>query len=751
VTAIGLKLLDAGKEEVTSIALENGAPNDGADTAGVTAEVSPAGIGVPEWSIDTDQVSLTTEGAVATFTAKPEAAVGSYQANISCLGVTKALEVQVSAHVHSWDEGTVTTPATCTQAGIRTKTCGRCGSVTDSAIQAKGHSYSDYKCSACDDVQASVTLDKASAYAGAGESIQLHAYLSGQKDNGTETSNEQADDNVTWSVDGTSAGKGVTVTNGLVSIPGNMQAGDTITVTAGKHGKTASAEITVISLELQDAEGHAVSSISLDPYDTVNAKNTADITAVLQPGTLNGTVTWSTEAENITVSQDGQKATITAATAAAIGEHTVTAAYSDTTGSYTRELTVKVIAHEHDYGDGEVTTPATCTQAGIRTYTCSKCLGQKEASIDATGHAYSDYKCGTCGYVDVSLALDKSTVYAKAGSTVQLHAYLSGQKDNETAASNEQADGDVTWGIDETAAANGAGITSGSVSIPEDAQPGDTVVATAAKHGVSASATIVVVGISLSVKDGSESTDTSVTLDDRSEETADRSATLTATLDPASLPGSVTWEIADNDSVSLQSDGNTAGLSLTETAAAGTYTVTASYGECRKTFDVIVKTDPLKGVSLDTAAKDRSWDEIHAILQAGRAADYGLTTAGTLLPGGWYVVGSSTSNGVDSLRIWRKTNVGNMNWDNANSTANSYYNTFNSDNNTTMAYSSSLLSSSDVSSGWLSSNRTTGVAYWLSTYGSGYSGYYCVGSGGGISSYYYYGDSLGCYPAVWIN
>lgn len=42
-------------------------------------------------------------------------------------------------HVHSWDNGVVTTPATCTQAGVKTYTCTSCGAEKTEGIPAMGH------------------------------------------------------------------------------------------------------------------------------------------------------------------------------------------------------------------------------------------------------------------------------------------------------------------------------------------------------------------------------------------------------------------------------------------------------------------------------------------------------------------------------------------------------------------------------------------------------------------------------------
>lgn len=54
--------------------------------------------------------------------------------------------------------------------------------------------------------------------------------------------------------------------------------------------------------------------------------------------------------------------------------------------------------HTHSY-TSEVTTEATCTTDGVRTYTCS-CGASYTEAIEATGHTYVDGICTVCGAVD---------------------------------------------------------------------------------------------------------------------------------------------------------------------------------------------------------------------------------------------------------------------------------------------------------------------------------------------------------------
>ena len=54
------------------------------------------------------------------------------------------------------------------------------------------------------------------------------------------------------------------------------------------------------------------------------------------------------------------------------------------------DLTDVIKATGHAYDDGVVTKAATCTEAGVKTYTCKNCNDKKTESIAATGHAYDE-------------------------------------------------------------------------------------------------------------------------------------------------------------------------------------------------------------------------------------------------------------------------------------------------------------------------------------------------------------------------
>ena len=64
-----------------------------------------------------------------------------------------------------------------------------------------------------------------------------------------------------------------------------------------------------------------------------------------------------------------------------------------------RTWTEVLPATGHSWNEGEVTTPATCTEAGVKTYTCTVCQATKTEEIAPTGHNWGEWtttKEATC-------------------------------------------------------------------------------------------------------------------------------------------------------------------------------------------------------------------------------------------------------------------------------------------------------------------------------------------------------------------
>lgn len=55
-----------------------------------------------------------------------------------------AIVIEAPAHEHTWGEWEVTTPATCTEAGVETRTCSGCGETETREVAALGHTWGEW-------------------------------------------------------------------------------------------------------------------------------------------------------------------------------------------------------------------------------------------------------------------------------------------------------------------------------------------------------------------------------------------------------------------------------------------------------------------------------------------------------------------------------------------------------------------------------------------------------------------------------
>ena len=93
-----------------------------------------------------------------------------------------------------------------------------------------------------------------------------------------------------------------------------------------------------------------------------------------------------TKAKVATCEADGNKAYWTCSKCGLV--------YGDANGeTELNEDDIAVPALGHDWDDGKVTTEPTCTEAGVRTYSCSRCDKTRTEKVSALGHDYeSEYK-----------------------------------------------------------------------------------------------------------------------------------------------------------------------------------------------------------------------------------------------------------------------------------------------------------------------------------------------------------------------
>ena len=181
------------------------------------------------------------------------------------------------------------------------------------------------------------------------------------------------------------------------------------------------------------------------------------------------------------------------------------------------------------------------------------------------------------------------------------------------------------------------------------------------------------------------------------------------------------------------------------------------------------------------AFSDMTWKEIQLTLDTS-CLEMENWNIGDCSSDGWYIVDMTNNSGAtkDSIKIWKKQNLGNSIFSTAYNRAAAYYNTFNNTNAITGAYSSYIPSVSELQTGWFAniSNRAY-CAYWTSTvktagtsldsnqYYIVHHAYATIASGTITSSFntpspdnpgftrssttYGYNIQIGCVPIVCIN
>lgn len=153
----------------------------------------------------------------------------------------------------------------------------------------------------------------------------------------------------------------------------------------------------------ESASGAVVAAGSGTTID--NVANSAPGAAVTGSGTVKSVAsdtdvtveTKNTEVKNtgrseITVTDaKGKETTVKPGTSTTVNKESASSGGSSG-GSYTPPA-----QHTHTWNAGVATKEPACTEAGVKTYTCTTCGATKTEEIPATGHNYNNGVCSNCG------------------------------------------------------------------------------------------------------------------------------------------------------------------------------------------------------------------------------------------------------------------------------------------------------------------------------------------------------------------
>lgn len=318
---------------------------------------------------------------------------------------------------HDWDEGKVTTEATCKNTGVKTYTCNNCGETKTEVIPMTDHIWDNgkvttkpscitpgvktYTCTVCQETKT--------------EEIPATGHQH------TEVRNVK---------EATCTKEGYT--------------GDTYCTDCGE--KLSDGKILPKKDHDYEIKDHKDATCTEDGYTTSFCKNCGDE----KKETIKATGHQHTEV------RDAKKATCTKAgytgdtyckdcgEKISSGEVIAKLAHTWDEGNITKEADCKetgvmtytchkcgatktedIPRTEHTWDEGEVTTAPTCTKPGVRTYTCSVCKATRTEVIKATGHLHTeirnkkDASCTENGYTGDTYCKDCEELLKK-GETVDV-------------------------------------------------------------------------------------------------------------------------------------------------------------------------------------------------------------------------------------------------------------------------------------------------------------------------------------------
>ena len=285
-------------------------------------------------------------------------------------------------HTHAYTAN-ITAP-TCTQQGYTTHTCSICAdSYVDTYVSALGHDFGEWKqteaptctgkgeekrtCSRCDAFETREVAELGHNYLAA-----VTAPTCTEKGYTTYTCTRCGDSYIAGEVAALNHTAGAAVEENRVAPTCTTNGGfDTVTycTTCGAELSRTHTELAALGHEWNDGEVTTPATATTDGVKTFTCKRCGAIRTEAIPAT----------GENVCKHENAHP------------EHKdatcVEAGYDkmicDKCGAVISEETIPALGH--DWDNGEVTTPATATKDGVKTFTCKRCGATRTETIPATG------------------------------------------------------------------------------------------------------------------------------------------------------------------------------------------------------------------------------------------------------------------------------------------------------------------------------------------------------------------------------
>lgn len=342
---------------------------------------------------------------------------------------------------HSWDHGTTT--ATCTEAGVTTYTCSLCGETKKEDAPATGHDYTNGVCKTCGAEEAFYKLITL-------ENVKAGNYIIGAKRGKTypdiypATSKISSGDWVVSDTFITAANDAITADQlpkdaQVIVLDGDNTNGFTIgfkvdgvikylgytSIADNRTLKFSEEYVTILWTIIADEEGGFALSTPIEGGKYVISQNSTGSGAIR--GYKSGAVydgiylfaeVTEAEPEDPTETECGHAKTvdIPAKDATCTKDGNTAGVVCEDCGEVLSGNDV-ILSTGHSMNEGIVTTDPTCTEEGVKTFSCSACDYKETEVVSATGHNMVNGTCTACGLTEAAITPGQYVIAANVNGT----------------------------------------------------------------------------------------------------------------------------------------------------------------------------------------------------------------------------------------------------------------------------------------------------------------------------------------------